>query len=45
MTAISSKAITLCDCCQRERPCKMYVLQDGNTAFVCDDCRNGKEPK
>lgn len=43
--AISTAVTCLCECCNKYKICKMYVLQDGSTTFVCKDCRNGKVTK
>lgn len=32
----------LCECCQKVKMCKMYVLQMGTAAWVCDGCREDK---
>ena len=40
--AISNKVLEHCKSCKRLKICCMYVLQTGNTAWVCDDCRYGK---
>ncbi len=32
-----------CESCLKLKQCKMYVLQNMEAAFVCDDCRNGKK--
>lgn len=41
--AISSESFAYCECCERRRLCRMYVLQDGRAAFVCKPCRTGKK--
>jgi len=39
--ATSSYCTGLCESCNTETWVRMYVLQDGNTAWVCDKCRKG----
>jgi len=41
-SAISSEALVDCDCCGQLRLCRMYILQTGNAAWVCVECRTGK---
>lgn len=41
--AISSEARTECEGCLKMKWCKMYVLQHGEVAWVCKDCREGKK--
>lgn len=33
----------LCECCKNFKLCKMYVLQNGEAAWICDNCREGKK--
>lgn len=40
--AISTEARVVCNCCHRLKTCKMYVLQNGTTAWVCLECRGGR---
>lgn len=40
--AISTATVIKCDCCQQRKLCKMYVIQTGDTAWVCVDCRKGQ---
>ncbi len=40
--AISSKSNQICECCNKLKVCRMYVLQTGNTAWICKKCRMGK---
>lgn len=40
--AISTEAEGICDCCGKLKLCKMYVLQNGETAWVCTKCRENK---
>lgn len=28
-----------CECCKKLKPCKMYVLQNMEASWVCDECR------
>lgn len=32
----------VCGCCHKLKRCGMFVLQDGNTAWVCLQCREGR---
>lgn len=40
--AISSEAKLACECCKKIKTCRMYVLQNGEAAWVCIECREGK---
>lgn len=40
--AISTEIKARCDCCEEMKKVRMYVLQDGNTAWVCKKCRGKK---
>lgn len=42
MAALSTTITGLCDCCGFLKRVKLYVLQDGNKAWVCKECRKGK---
>ena len=37
--AISSETTQHCACCNKFKPCRMYVLQNGLAEFVCQECR------
>lgn len=37
--AISSETEQFCECCNKFKICRMYVLQNGNAAWVCKECR------
>lgn len=39
--AISTESDQRCACCQRMRLCRMYILQMGEAAWVCKECRTG----
>jgi hypothetical protein len=38
-SAISTEGEAICECCGRRKLCRMYVLQSGEAAFVCHNCR------
>jgi hypothetical protein len=40
--AVSTEGSAICECCGFRKMCRMYVLQNGQTAFVCASCRTGK---
>jgi len=40
--ALSTATKILCECCEHVKVCRLYVLQDGRAAWVCEECRNGK---
>ena len=31
------------ECCRQMKLCRMYVLQTGETAWVCEPCREGRQ--
>lgn len=31
-----------CKCCKRWKDCRLFILQNGEAAWVCDECRKGK---
>lgn len=33
----------VCYCCLNWKVIRMYILQDGKAAWVCEDCREGKK--
>lgn len=39
MNALSKLITGICDLCGQLRKVRMYVLQDGSTAWVCKGCR------
>lgn len=44
MSTLTKKAITgLCEACGLLKKVKMYVLQNGQTAWVCKSCRGGDD--
>lgn len=41
--AISTEDRSNCNCCGEVKVVRMYVLQNGWTAWVCKECRKGDE--
>ena len=39
--AISSESKEVCECCEKLKPCHMFLTQMGTAAWVCESCRNG----
>lgn len=42
--AISTATHEFCQACKIWKQCKMYILQNGYTAWICTQCRNGVPP-
>lgn len=40
--AISTEAKLQCECCNKWKICKMYIIPTGEAAWICKDCREGK---
>lgn len=40
--ALTNKVEQICECCVKLKPCRLYVLQNGEAAWVCKRCRHGK---
>lgn len=38
-----AEAVMYCECCDKMKKCKLYTLQNGKTAWVCEFCRNGEK--
>ncbi len=36
-------AQAVCACCRRLKTCGLYGLQDGSSAWVCVECREGRK--
>lgn len=39
---LSSVSVQTCECCGKVKPCRMYMLQTCNAAWVCHGCRKGE---
>lgn len=39
MSAVSSETMGFCECCRKTKLVRLYVLQNGETAWVCKECR------
>ncbi len=40
--AISSETTDQCECCGHYKLVKMYIIQTGEAAWICKECREGK---
>lgn len=40
--ALSTEGMQVCECCDKLKLCRLYVLQDLRAAWVCVECRGGK---
>lgn len=38
-----AEAKEVCACCKKLKTCGLYGLQDGSTAWVCLECREGRK--
>lgn len=41
--AVSTTTRGLCECCGHLKRVRLYILQSGNSAWVCKECREGKK--
>lgn len=42
-TNIKSKYTNICEACNKIKIVRLYILQDCNAHFVCDECRINKK--